>query len=377
MKKYTLGLVILTAITVFNSCKKAEDDETTTTKYVTSAPPATDYLYGNYYNSAGVSTTYTANWTIDGKTFEEFTNQFKYITAVNVCDGFLVVHHSYYGAKDFAISYADLDDLSKFTKISSERMVTEVAILNGVVMATAQDGNNFYFGYCEAGNSEMTFNLLPASTYFSGLNVVGNKMVANGYSSTSTSLLVYSLNGKDLVFTSTPLTNNAAYKYFEGNTWAFSYDQWAYISGDDLSLIWTTDQLNGIEGNTTDTNGSFYVSGSIIPVGKGEWRLYGSIHSTATGINYPCVNISPDQGQNWTTHFLTGIPSYTNNTSWSANIYATSSNTIIDNHLGDGTFEAGIYSSTDGKVFTKWTDQTEIENFGQNFQSIRTVNWFQ
>lgn len=366
-------LLIALAVTVFaiQSCKK-EDDSPVAKSYITNAPPASGYHYAVHVPMSSTSNQSIASWTTDGKTFNKFTNQFLLSSAVNICNDKIVIH-SVLSQNKFEIAYADLSNLKSFKKVNSERMASEVAVMNDVVMTTSTEGSNNYFGYCDtkAGETKMTYVLLPAGNVLSDLKVLGNKMIAVG-ASTLGYTLAYSLNGKDLVFTAPPLLSNGTYEYFDGKLWMFSGTEWASTSDDDLgTATWEMGSIDVLNSNTTDTNGIFYYTGNIIPFGS-EWRIYGGIYSSATGIIYPCVNISLNSGSTWTTHFLTGMPSYTNNTSWFALINATASSTII-NHTFDGTFEEGIFSSENGIDFTKWTNQSEIDAYRNTFLNVKSV----
>lgn len=367
MKNKFLIPALAVCLLSVQSCKKDEDSPVAAKTYKTNVPPASGYHYAVYSEISGTNTQSSASWTTDGKVFSQFTNQFLLSATVNICNDKIVIQSANASGK-FEISFADVGNLKNFKKVTTDKNASEIAILNDVVIATAVDGSNFYYGFCdtEAGETSMTYNLLPAGTFLSDLKVVGNKLIAQA----TGFLMCYSLNGKDLVFTSSPLTGAGNYEYIDGKTYLFSGTQWASTTDDDLSAAtWDLGLINNE--NTTDTFGSFIVTQHIIPF-TSEWRVYGSIYSSFSGKHYPCVNISQNKGVSWTTHFLTGISSYTNNNAWSAYINAFESNTIL-NHYNDGSFEEGIYSSENGIDFTKWTNQSEIDAYRNNFLNVKSV----
>jgi hypothetical protein len=371
MKTKTLTLAFLAGIFFIQSCKKEDDGSTTKPAVTVNEPPASNYIYGSLFTSFSTGTALKSNWTTDGKEFFAFTDEFTGWSenVVNICGDRLVLSYSR-NSNQYVAAFAPLNDLKHFTKVNSSRMMSDVALINGVVVATASDGNNFYRGSCDtkAGESEMSFQLLPASTIFNQLQLMGNLLICNVQTGGGQAL-AYTLDGINWTITNEP-SSGCNYYYFDGKIWAISYNTVSTNAGTDLSTGWTTVTLNSLL-NNSDTSGSFYPAlGRIIPRSS-DWLLYGSISSTSTGIHYPCVNRSTDQGQTWTTIFLTGIAPYTNNSNWSGQIASTNSVLILDIQSGN-TVTDGIYSSSNGLDFTLWNDAAQIDKY-HNFFSPRGI----
>ena len=373
MKTNTALLVILAGLFFVQSCKKDEDDSPTPKTITVNQPPASNYVYGTLVTTFSTGTAMKACWTTDGKEFFRFTDEFAGWSenAVNVCSDQLVLSYSP-KSDQYVVAFAPLNDLKHFTKISSSRNLTDVAIINGVVVGSANEGNNFYRGYCDtkAGETEMTFDLLPASTVFFGYQLLGSMLICK-VQTVGGNGLAYTSDGKNWTITNEPVINSSYY-YKNGKITAYTSYLAASNTGTDLSTGWVIDTLSDALMNFSDTIGQFNPTyKSIIPRGTALYS-YGSIYSFKSGKHYPCANISNDQGQTWNTLLLVGIPSYSNNTNWTGNIISSSSLLIIDNVPGDGTFPEGIYSSGNGIDFTLWTNASEIENFA-NFFNPKSV----
>ncbi len=347
-KKYIYIVVLLISISIFSSCKKEGDDQLVPeqSNYTINTPPS-----GSYYIGAKIENNYSyAYWTTDFVIFNKLTTQFSSVGLVRVEDSTVLL--TSWGDGKSNIYYAPLSDLSSFNKVTYDYSLAEITILNGVIMVYAIDGNNNYTGYCntKAGETSIKFTLLPTSVWFSGFKNIGSVVVANSTTNGS-SQMAYTIDGKTW---NVPGTLNGAgtFDAFGGKIWRFGSSGWDFTSSTDLSTAtWTNDFIDYQSRNTSDTVGSFNV-GSFRVVSKNDWRIFGAINSNSG--NYPCVNISTDQGQTWhKTELLKGISNFSG---YLQNMRSTTSASLFVVNYQE------LYSANNGIDFTEITDSKEIED---------------
>ena len=362
MKKLLIGTLVLSNLFIFSSCKKDSDDDDETgggtKEFTINVPPTnSDYYIGNKSNSAYTKS--YASWTTDFSTYTQFTDEFSNVASVYVDnDTVIIVGNQDAASAKYFIYFTSINDLKNFKKVESIYSPSLVSVINASVVTYNSTFNQT--GYCRTklGETAVTWNALPSGHTISSMKVVNNEILGKATVNGVDTYLRILDDGLSKNFNAFDVGNfnPSTLDYFDNKTWGLSPESWGSITTNDLANgTWTKGTFSSfIDGNTTDTVGTFRTTNSPIQMLATEWRIYGTIESTYDGTHYPCVNVSTDNGGTWATSFLVGMNKYSNNTSFPEIILSSTGITIIDTQTSSDN-PPGIYSASDGINFSIMT----------------------
>lgn len=300
MKKLNLMLIAISLIGIF-SCKKKDKSDTAPSTNNTgptvtyNIPPAG----GNFYVVASNLHVY---WTKDFQSFSEYSSAITQADKVfGKGDTLFIVN-----VTTNSISFGNVYNPSGFITVTCAEKPISVSCIKGKLVVFAQNGSNYYRGYCDfkAGQTSVTLNLLPAGTEFRKMNgldyvVMGTAYVGgNGYVIFSKDGINWNVTGKSIGIFSNFFKDGATV-YLSSNMYLESTTDTASYG----SANWNS--LPNVQNNSSDSAGSY-----------NPQRIYkrgNSIHApgyiqTGYGNYIYANNVSTDGGATFTTTRLGGIP---------------------------------------------------------------------
>jgi hypothetical protein len=346
MKK--LALILTTLVVVYSSCKKKDkkEDELNTTPLPTiNIPPAS----GDYWVTLRHDgNNYKANWTQDFETFHLLTSEYN-CSYLARCGDTLLIAGSEGNAQSF-VAFGNINNPAGFKKINSSRYMQSVAFINGVVLALAVDGNNYYYGTCNAnaGATDIVYTLSSASI-FKTFNYVGHAVITNVTNSGVDGYLGYTRKGNTWNITTSPKVNYSNFQYQKiGNTTYATTTYGSFYSTTDTAYASAWIDLSiptSVDSGSVYSRSPKYINGT--------WKSYCFASSPFTGNYIPFVFTSTVNGQSWNRQYLTGIPTYTPGSNPSiSNFYIGKNKTIVSVAFASSN-QKDIFTSTDGLNFTK------------------------
>ena len=353
---------------LMQSCEDEDDGETPTVpqQVQTNAPPASNYFFGIKSDRSGSNAHHPA-WTTDFMNYNVITDQYNFIDFIDI-GGNNIALAEFVSNNEYRIHYGTLDNLTNLQTLTTFNRVSDLVILeNGEIIVLSIDGNNYRIGGVDRQNNSINFNMLTGGQTIQALHNVGNAAAGTVDGQTGP-LLLSTKNGDTLNFNASPFNNPRKYERINNTFWAIGQGEWATATGSDINTAsWTATGIQTNQSNTTDSIGGFS-SSSNLQIVNGEYRLYGLINTSHWSL--PCVNISTDNGQNWETKFLTGLPIF-NGGSFSIEVQSSPSLSMMTVFSGSAPLEEGIYSSANGIDFTKWQDADAVANA----ESFTKVNY--
>ncbi len=348
MKNQILSLMLLLVVVLsFTNCKKKDTTEDIVEPVVVTNPAP---VGGDYWlTTMPYSQNNSVFWTQDFETFHELSTDLKSATQVFLMGDTLIVNCN------SKIYYGSATNPSGFKSISSSMTASKIGYINGILVATSVDGNNYYVGYCNTKKGETSINYtFLSSINYSDFKYVRNTLITNittGMGSTG-AFSYFSNDSLKWMATTFPFSNG---KYYDGsNNMIIGFDGNIHTTSDiDLNTAtWNHIYVSGNYTNNSDSSGNF-MSSSYFNINN-EWKVYGTISSSITGNTISAVNVSTDQGATWQTTLLTGITYEHYYDSYTCFVSKTT------------TFMVGqskVYKSTDGINFTQILSGTSADEF--------------